>query len=309
MFKTGIRWIYQTFISGSVWLVLHLFKLWHEQEPFRFHCSIFPPSAQGWQVLKCVKMVQLWLHLTIIWFGRELLSSHQIIENPKKQVWQTWSKTCAAAELPMPHWQEDRLKNIDEHNKRVPSIQVITRVFVCSVRLSQKLRVSFVLPFCPKATCPLSRALNKAAIGLGSSTVHYCRSSYKLTSNRKMKNKKIWYYSTAIACNINYGSTHACLCFSTCLNLSSRLKIGKLFVHVLFLFVVFSCVLSFCLFTGMVPYIDSSISSFYPNRKSHLPEPTNPRSPESRHHQAFEVLSNLVMASGNLSPMSTWYPS
>lgn len=74
---------------------------------------------------------------------------------------------------------------------------------------------------------------------------------------------------------------------------------------------LFSCLLYlvvFCLFAGMVPYIDSSISPFYPNRKSHVPEPTNARSPESRHHQAFEVLSNLVMASGNLSPMSTRYP-
>lgn len=146
-------------------------------------------------------------------FGRELLPSHQLIQNPKKQVAKHGVKQaelqnfqCLTGGSPQEYrWTSQAGALHSSHNT----------CFFLLCQAVPKLRVSFVLPFDPlfSLTCPSLRALNKAAIGLGSSTVQYCWSSYKLTGNGKMKNNNIWYYSTAIACNMNYGFTHSCLCF------------------------------------------------------------------------------------------------
>lgn len=147
-------------------------------------------------------MVWLWLHLAIIQFGRELLSSHQIIENPKKQVDKHGVKHAEPQNFQC--LIDRRIASRISMNTTSGCLAFKSSCFCLLVRLSQSyafplychLILLFFLP------CPLSRALSNAPIGLGSSTVH------KLTSNGKMKNKKIWYNSTAIACNMNYGSTH-----------------------------------------------------------------------------------------------------
>lgn len=179
---------------------------------------------------------------------------------PQETGWQTWSKTCGAAELPMPHWQEDRLKNIDEHNKRVPSIQVIMFLFALSG--------------CPKATRFLCIAIWSCCF--------FCRVLYRehwvklqlvwevphftnWLAMEKWKTKR--YDTTQPRLHVIWIMALLIMFFLTCLNLSSRLKIGKLFVHALFLFVVFSCLLPFCRYGPIYRFFHFTI----------LPQPKEPR--------------------------------
>ena len=202
-------------------------------------------------------MVRLWLHLAIIQFGRELLSSHQIIENPKKQV------------------DKHGVKHAEPQNFQcLIDRRIASRISMNTTSGCLAFKSSCFCLGCPKATRFLCIAIWSCCF--------FCRVLYRehwvklqliwevpqftnWLAMEKWKTKR--YDTTQPRLHVIWIMALLIMFFLTCLNLSSRLKIGKLFVHALFLFVVFSCLLPFCRYGPIYRFFHFTI----------LPQPKEPR--------------------------------